>query len=158
MLNTSSQKLARDSPFLKRLAGAKWGYGRDTLNITNKTYAQPVLNYCNEVLVSASNKVLGMLDVFQNWVLRLITRCVKTTPVLAIHLLCDLQPMTNLIWGNAAILYNKLIRLPNISFWREYDFDRSRNLKTQKGFIQCIREFAHYNVINDKDHEHYYLT
>ncbi|GFR26731.1 hypothetical protein TNCT_535911 [Trichonephila clavata] len=30
---------------------------------------------------------------------------------------------------------------------------RSRNLKTQKGFLQCVREIAHYNVINDKDYE-----
>ncbi|GFY18805.1 putative RNA-directed DNA polymerase from transposon X-element [Trichonephila clavipes] len=39
---------------LKRLTGVKWGCNRDTLNTTYKTYIQPVLNYCNEVLISAS--------------------------------------------------------------------------------------------------------
>ncbi|GFR02936.1 uncharacterized protein TNCT_402211 [Trichonephila clavata] len=133
-------------PIFKRLAGAKWGCGRAILNITYKTYDQPVLNYCNEVLFTASNKVLGMLDVFQNQALRLIPGGVKTTLVLVMHLLCNLKPMTNLVGKNAAILYNRLTGLPNISFWREYDFNRSRNLKTQ-----CIREIAQYNAINDED-------
>ncbi|GFY07860.1 transposable element Tcb2 transposase [Trichonephila clavipes] len=39
---------------LKRLTGVKWGCNRDTLNTTYKTYIQPFLNYCNEVLISAS--------------------------------------------------------------------------------------------------------
>ncbi|GFX96226.1 uncharacterized protein LOC103524116 [Trichonephila clavipes] len=68
----------------------------------------------------------------------MITGGVKTTPVLAMQLLCDLQPFTNIIEKNAAILFNRLIRLPNNSFWRDYDSDGGRNLKTQKGFIQCV--------------------
>ncbi|GFX69002.1 hypothetical protein TNCV_683611 [Trichonephila clavipes] len=79
----------------------------------------------------------------------MITGGVKTTPVLAMQLLCDLQPFTNIIEKNAAILFNKLIRLPNNSFWRDYDSDGGRNLKTQKGFIQCVRENIQYKVIND---------
>ncbi|GFT90938.1 transposable element Tcb2 transposase [Trichonephila clavipes] len=134
---------------LKRLTGVKWGCNRDTLNTTYKTYIQPVLNYCNEVLISASENVRKLLDTFHNQVLRMITGGVKTTPVLAMQLLCDLQPFTNIIEKNAAILFNRLIRLPNNSFWRDYDSDGGRNLKTQKGFIQCVRENIQYKVIND---------
>ncbi|GFV94331.1 uncharacterized protein TNCV_2267851 [Trichonephila clavipes] len=65
------------------------------------------------------------------------------------QLLCDLQPFTNIIEKNAAILFNRLIRLPNNSFWRDNDSDGGRNLKTQKGFIQCVRENIQYKVIND---------
>ncbi|GFW74231.1 uncharacterized protein TNCV_2524351 [Trichonephila clavipes] len=79
----------------------------------------------------------------------MITGGVKITPVLAMQLLCDLQPFTNIIEKNAAILFNRLIRLPNNSFWRDYDSDGGRNLKTQKGFIQCVRENIQYKVIND---------
>ncbi|GFS61972.1 uncharacterized protein LOC103524116 [Trichonephila clavipes] len=79
----------------------------------------------------------------------MITGGVKTTPVLAMQLLCDLQPFTNIIEKNAAILFNRLIRLPNNSFWRDYDSDGGRNLKTHKGFIQCVRENIQYKVIND---------
>ncbi|GFW11712.1 uncharacterized protein LOC103524116 [Trichonephila clavipes] len=79
----------------------------------------------------------------------MITGEVKTTPVLAMQLLCDLQPFTNIIEKNAAILFNRLIRLPNNSFWRDYDSDGGRNLKTQKGFIQCVRENIQYKIIND---------
>ncbi|GFX91507.1 probable RNA-directed DNA polymerase from transposon BS [Trichonephila clavipes] len=134
---------------LKRLTGVKWGCNRDTLNTTYKTYIQPVLNYCNEVLISASENVRKLLDTFHNQALRMITGGVKTTPVLAMQLLCDLQPFTNIIEKNAAILFNRLIRLPNNSFWRDYDSDGGRNLKTQKGFIQCVRKNIQYKVIND---------
>ncbi|GFW71053.1 uncharacterized protein LOC103524116 [Trichonephila clavipes] len=116
----------------KRLTGVKWGCNRDTLNTTYKTYIQPVLNYCNEVLISASENVRKLLDTFHNQALRMITGGVKTTPVLAMQLLCDLQPFTNIIEKNAAILFNRLIRLPNNSFWRDYDSDGGHNLKTQK--------------------------
>ncbi|GFX42504.1 uncharacterized protein LOC103524116 [Trichonephila clavipes] len=138
---------------LKRLTGVKWGCNRDTLNTTYKTYIQPVLNYCNEVLISASENVKKLLDTFHNQALRMITGGVKTTPVLAMQLLCDLQPFTNIIEKNAAILFNRLIRLPNNSFWRDYDSDGGRNLKTQKGFIQCVRENIQYKVINDEPFE-----
>ncbi|GFV60396.1 uncharacterized protein LOC103524116 [Trichonephila clavipes] len=107
---------------LKRLTGVKWGCNRDTLNKTYKTYIQPVLNYCNEVLISASENVIKLLDTFHNQSLRMITGGVKTTPVLA-------------------------MQLPNNSFWRDYDSDGGRNLKTQKGFIQCVRENIQYKVI-----------
>ncbi|GFT67282.1 DDE_3 domain-containing protein [Trichonephila clavipes] len=40
-------------------------------------------------------------------------------------------------------------KLPNNSFWRDYDSDGGRDLKTQKGFIQCVRENIQYKVIND---------
>ncbi|GFY24239.1 mariner Mos1 transposase [Trichonephila clavipes] len=123
---------------LKRLTAVKWGCNRDTLNTTYKTYIQPVLNYCNEVLISASENVRKLLDTFHNQALRMITGGVKTTPVLAMQLLCDLQPFTNIIEKNAAILFNRLIRLPNNSFWRDYDSDGGRNLKTQKGlYSKC---------------------
>ncbi|GFU45968.1 probable RNA-directed DNA polymerase from transposon BS [Trichonephila clavipes] len=51
---------------LKRLTGVKWGCNRDTLNTTYKTYIQPVLNYCNEVLISASENVRKLLDTLHN--------------------------------------------------------------------------------------------
>ncbi|GFW42763.1 uncharacterized protein LOC103524116 [Trichonephila clavipes] len=88
----------------------------------------------------------------------MITGGVKTTPALAMQLLCDLQPFTNIIEKNAAILFNRLIRLPNNSFWRVYDSDGGRNLKTQKGFIQCVREDIQYKVINDVPFELLYFA
>ncbi|GFV80170.1 uncharacterized protein LOC103524116 [Trichonephila clavipes] len=73
--------------------------------------------------MSASENVRKLLDTFNNQALRMITGGVKTTPVLAMQLLCDLQSFTNIIEKNAAILFNRLIRLPNNSFWPDYDSD-----------------------------------
>ncbi|GFU61013.1 uncharacterized protein LOC103524116 [Trichonephila clavipes] len=41
------------------------------------------------------------------------------------------------------------LRLPNNSFWWDYDSDGGRNLRTQKGFIQCVLENIQHKVIND---------
>jgi ribonuclease HI len=146
-------KARKKLPILKRLAGVKWGCSRDTLSLTYKTYIHPVLNYCNELLISASDNVLKLLDTFQNQALRLITGGVKTTPVLAMQLICDQQPMINQIRKNSAILFNRLIRLPNNSYWRDYDCYKRRNLKTQKGFIQCVLENNQYKAINSAPFE-----
>ncbi|GFT78443.1 hypothetical protein NPIL_599451 [Nephila pilipes] len=50
-------------------------------------------------------------------------------------------------------LDNSLIRHPNNSFWRDCDFGRARNLKTQKEFIQCIHNKAQYKIINEDPYE-----
>ncbi|GFS97129.1 uncharacterized protein LOC103524116 [Nephila pilipes] len=111
-------------PILKRLAGVKCGRNTDTLKTTYTTYIQPILNYCNGVLILASERTLNLLDKFENHVFRMKTGEVKSTPVLAMKLLCHHQPMTNLIQKNATVLYNRIIRLPNNSFWRDYDYGR----------------------------------
>ncbi|XP_015915716.1 uncharacterized protein [Parasteatoda tepidariorum] len=69
------------------------------------------------------------------------------------QLLCAQQQLTNLIKRKAAILYNRLIRLPYNSYWREYDCGKTRNMKTQKGFIQCVRENTQYNVVSNAPYE-----
>ncbi|GFW79552.1 uncharacterized protein LOC103524116 [Trichonephila clavipes] len=51
--------------------------------------------------------------------------------------------------GYMQVKVEGLIRLPNNSFWRDYDSDGGRNLKTQKGFIQWVRENIQYKVINN---------
>ncbi|GFV30405.1 uncharacterized protein LOC103524116 [Trichonephila clavipes] len=156
LIDSMPQRQESDSSILKRLTGVKRGCNRDTLNTTYKTYIQPVLNYCNEVLISASENVRKLLDTFHNQALRMITGGVKTTPVLAMQLLCDLQPFTNIIEKNVAILLNRLIRLPNNSFWRDYDSDGGRNLKTQKGFIQCVPEQCDVNINSTQLNPLYY--
>ncbi|GFX89626.1 RNase H domain-containing protein [Trichonephila clavipes] len=55
---------------------------------------------------------------------------------------CVLRDLTNISSSTRRTL-------PNNSFWRDYDSDGGRNLKTQKGFIQCVRENIQYKVIND---------
>jgi len=51
---------------------------------TYKTYVKPLMKYGSEVLIMASNSTLQALETTQNNTLRLITRGVKTTPVLAL--------------------------------------------------------------------------
>lgn len=77
-----------------------------------------------------------MLENFQNQAMRIITEAAKTTPILAMQLLTGIEPVHDLIKRRAILLYQKLVRLPNTSFWRNYNYNVPRNLKTQIGFSQ----------------------
>jgi hypothetical protein len=57
---------------LIQLAGAKWGNKQETMYITYKTYVKPLMKYGCEVLVTASNSTLKVLETTQNNALRLI--------------------------------------------------------------------------------------
>lgn len=140
------EKAEKRLPILKRLAGCKWGCGRDTLATTYKLYIKPFFNYCNEVLVTASDSTIKPLDIIQNQALRIITGAVKTTPILSMQLLTDLTSVKHDIDRDAGVLLQKLVRLPNNEYWRNYNYTSHRNLKTQQGFNQ-----ASFGVIQDLD-------
>ncbi|XP_035213455.1 uncharacterized protein LOC118187361 [Stegodyphus dumicola] len=53
--------------------------------------------------------------------------------------------MTNLIQKNALILFQRLIRLRSNPHWRNYDYNKQRNLKAQNGFLQCVSRLEQYN-------------
>ncbi|XP_035213545.1 uncharacterized protein LOC118187438 [Stegodyphus dumicola] len=55
--------------------------------------------------------------------------------------------MTNLIQKSAFILFQRLIRLPSNPHWRNYDYNKQRNLKTQNGFLLCVSRLEQYNHI-----------
>ena len=40
---------------IKRLAGIKWGCGRETLNKTYNSYVKSLICYCNEALIAYIN-------------------------------------------------------------------------------------------------------
>lgn len=137
-----NKKAERRLFLLKRLAGCKWGCGRNTLITTYKMYIKPVFTYCNEVLVSASDSVIDKLEKTQNQAMRLITGAVKSTPIAAMQLLTKLPPVKYEIHRDSGILLQKLCRLPGNSYWRNYDYNKQRNLKTQHGFNQVSYRIA----------------
>jgi hypothetical protein len=58
---------------LNRLTLTKWGATQDILITTYKTYVRPVMEYGNEVIITASKTSLKKLDRVQNLALRTIT-------------------------------------------------------------------------------------
>nr|CUU99647.1 hypothetical transcript [Hymenolepis microstoma] len=46
---------------LKRLTGSPWGSARSTPNTTYKMFVQPIMLYCCETLVTASEAILKTL-------------------------------------------------------------------------------------------------
>ena len=89
-INKVNQRLR----LIKQLAGATWGSTQEAINTTYKTYIKPLMKYGSAVLVTASNSTLQALETTQNNALRLITRGVKTTPILALQLYVGHLPIT----------------------------------------------------------------
>jgi bisphosphoglycerate-dependent phosphoglycerate mutase len=79
---------------IKRLTRAKWGNTQETMSTMYKTYIKPLMKYGSEVLVTAGNSTLKALETTHNNALRLITRGVKTTPILALQLYTGHLPIT----------------------------------------------------------------
>ena len=51
------------------------------MNTTYKMYSKPMMLYCCEPLITATNQQLQKLHKLQNQILRLITDTIKTTPI-----------------------------------------------------------------------------
>ena len=102
-------------------------------------YVQPLMTYCSEVLITSSTNYLNKLEKVHNQALRLITGGIKTTPIDALLFVAKNSIFQSLMEERALILYEKLIRLPNDRYWSKYE-NLTRNLKTQKGYIQKVLE------------------
>ncbi|GIY28707.1 uncharacterized protein CEXT_301761 [Caerostris extrusa] len=136
-IESISNRFLKRVSILKRLAGFLWVCDRSTLNVTYKTFIQPLITYCREPLIAANEQVLQKLELLQNQVLRLITGAVKSTPINAMLLLTNNKPIKTIIKEKALILYDKLIRTEN-PYWINYP-TTTRNLKTQKLIIRsCV--------------------
>ncbi|VDO09805.1 unnamed protein product [Rodentolepis nana] len=120
---------------LKRHAGSVWGCARSTLNTTYKMFIQPIMLYCCEPLITATEVTLKPLEKAHNQALRLITRGIKSTPIDAMLLVTGSTTICSLINEKALILYEKLLRIPMDKFISTYE-NRPRHLKTQYGLIQ----------------------
>ena len=140
-----SEKATKRLGILKRLAGSKWGCSRDVLNTTYKAYIKPVLHYGCEALVTSNESNVNKLEKVQNQAMRLITGAVKSTPVTAMQILTQNDPIKEDIRRLALIQYEKLKRLPSNNYWSEYP-NKPRKLKTQKGFIQMAEEIKQLTI------------
>lgn len=74
-------------------------------------------------MLSSSEKNKEELEKVQNQALRLIKGAVKTTPINAMYNLTNTKPIRKTIEEQALIQYGKMIRLPNNSTWKKYDFN-----------------------------------
>ncbi|VDO01598.1 unnamed protein product, partial [Rodentolepis nana] len=83
---------------LKRLAGSKM-------------FIQPIMLYCCEPLITATEVTLKPLEKAHNQALRLITGVIKSTPIDAMILVTGSTTICSLIKEKALILYEKLLRI-----------------------------------------------
>ncbi|GFQ80678.1 hypothetical protein TNCT_86571 [Trichonephila clavata] len=65
-----------------------------------------------------------------NQSLHFIKGAVKSTPIAAMEASNNISPVFHDIRKSGVILFQRLCRLPNNKYWRNYNFNNARNLKT----------------------------
>ncbi|VDO02193.1 unnamed protein product [Rodentolepis nana] len=66
---------------LNRLAGSVWGCAPSTRETTYKMFIQPMMLYCCEPLITATEEILKPLEKAHNQALRIITGGIKSAPI-----------------------------------------------------------------------------
>jgi len=94
------------------------------------------MKYGSEVLITASGSTLKALETTQNYALRLITRGVKTTPILALQLYTGNLPITWEIKQQAAVSITKMKALTQTT-WTTKTSDQ-QHLKTQLPSLNAV--------------------
>jgi len=105
---------------LKRLVSTKLGSLRNTLKATYKAFVKPILQHFSEALITTPKSVTHKLKAVQNQALWIITVGTKSAPIPAKEALTNNTPILSDIQWNSQILYEKLKRLPNNNYWRNY--------------------------------------
>lgn len=146
-VNIAAKKATSRLGVIKRLAGAKWGSTQDTLNITYNTYVKPVMKYGSEVIATANETRLNVLERAQNNALRLICGGTKTTPVTALQQYTGNLPMKDEVKKQAATTYTKMTASQQASWISQHDI--TANLRTQITPIEICKQYLrNINVTN----------
>ncbi|GBN72223.1 hypothetical protein AVEN_152517-1 [Araneus ventricosus] len=124
-----------------------WRCARSAINTTFNTFILPLMTYCCEAIITASQLVVNKLEVLQNKALCLITGAVKSTPIDPMLLRSGNKPFQDIMKEKALALYEKLLRIED-TYWREYII-KPRQHKTQNGFIQKILDIRKQLAIPD---------
>lgn len=109
----------------------------DTLKLIYTTYILPVLCFGEELLICASKTNCNKLDVIQNQALRIITGGTKSTPIMAMEMISDIQPLEYKRHTASLKMYERILRTPN-SIWKNYNCVENR-LKSKISFVHRIQ-------------------
>ncbi|GFW67910.1 uncharacterized protein TNCV_3872401 [Trichonephila clavipes] len=104
---------------LKRLTGVTWGSSPAVFSTTCKSYVRPVLDYGGELLATASKSCGGIIDRIQNKALRLITFAASSTPIAALELQTNIEPLSVRREKQLLKQFEKCMRLP-LLHWQQY--------------------------------------
>ncbi|XP_014284139.1 uncharacterized protein [Halyomorpha halys] len=122
---------------MKRITAMKWGATAEVLRHAYRSYIRPVLEYGSGIMVTATDSVLGRLDIVQNKALRIITGSAKSTLILTMQLQAEIESLKDRRKINAVILYERVLR--NGSDYWASTLGNTRRLKTQLTFIKATK-------------------
>lgn len=123
---------------LKRLAGVTWGSSPNALATTYRSYVRPVLDYDGELLATASESCGDKTDKIQNKALRLITSVASSTPITALEIQTNIEPLRVRRERQLLKQFEKCRRLP-LLHWQHY-IPAPRRLKTHHSFFSRSEE------------------
>ena len=78
---------------LRALSGTTWGGDRKTLTLLYQAIIRPILEYGAIIFENAAPTHLKKMDTLQNQALRTVTGALRTTPISALHVYNNTQPL-----------------------------------------------------------------
>ena len=105
------KKLSTQVALLRRLAGSGWGAGAKTLRISALSLVYTTAEYCAPVWCRSMHT--RFIDSIRNDALRIVTRCLRTTPTEDLPVLAGIQPAELRRLGVTLSLANRAIHNPH---------------------------------------------
>lgn len=151
-IQSTAEKAQKRTNLLKRLTATKWGATQDVLSTTYKTYVRPTMEYASELICLSSSTPLNRLEVVQNNALRTITGAAKSTPIAAMQLQTDIEPLC-IRRDKSTLKFWERARRIDSRHWDRYSPASSR-LKTQTSpLVHAENLRARYNLLLDQPAE-----
>ncbi|BFZ07875.1 hypothetical protein BsWGS_10914 [Bradybaena similaris] len=88
-------KARRRLGLLRKLAGTSWGANEQTLKKVYNGVVRPHLEYCSAAWATSANTHLKSLDKVNNQALRVITGAMKSTPILEMLKITNIQSLSH---------------------------------------------------------------
>ena len=108
------QKLKRRINTLKALAGRNWGCSKEDLRQLYVSFIRSSMLYCAAAWTPAASATnIKKMETIQNSAARIVTGCVRSTPIEVLNLEAGLPPIALKATESTHIAYEKALRLPD---------------------------------------------
>ena len=112
-ISKAATKARRKMAILRKLSGTTWGASGKILSKVYQQGIRPHLEYGSTAWCQASNTTLQEIDKVQNQALRIITGAMKSTPIVAMEKILDIQTLKDRRDTKVMVQSEKFLCIPH---------------------------------------------
>ncbi|VEN43210.1 unnamed protein product [Callosobruchus maculatus] len=132
-LENTAAKLSTRNNIIHKLCGTTWGANATTLRISALSLVYSTAEYCAPVWLNSPHA--KMIDTKLNETMRIISGCLKTTPLPWLPVLCHITPPHIRRQDKLVKEYNKILSNPQLPLHTDLDDEDLRRLKSRNPLL-----------------------